>query len=149
MFPSCPTYLAAFTLMPGMCRDTVPEGGTPGPLTYVQGCVDPLNTPQRCQRCWMCWCRHTWAGRELLICTGLERCPGLFPALGSKGTSQSPGVHLRASPKLGSELSVGPSFLPAHMPPSRALAGAFSIVQAMPGQGWRQCPVQILSLHRP
>lgn len=104
--PAAPPSLAAFTLMLCRCRVTIPEGGTPDPLTYVPGCVEP---PQ-----------HTPKGAVVARCVGtdpsglVESCsatdawssvlPGLIPTPGSTRTSQTPRVHLCASPELGFQL---------------------------------------------
>lgn len=104
--PQLPPGLAAFTLVLCRCRVTIPEGGTPDPLTYVPGCVKP---PQ-----------HNPKGAGVARCVGIdpsglmESClaadawssvlPGLTPTLGSTRTSQTSGVHLCASPELGCRL---------------------------------------------
>lgn len=136
--PQLPTHLAALMLLLGMCRDTVPEGGTPGPLT----CAGLGWSPEHPQR-WMC------AGCVVQTHLGGLRAPHLHRLRALPWFVPGAKVHPRAREcicvplltKLGFELSLGPSFLPAHMPPRRALAGTFSNAQA----GLRQSPVHMLS----
>lgn len=64
----------------------------------------------------------------------LRVLPWFVPRAGKKDASQRLGVHLCASAELGFELSLGPSFLPAHMPPGELWPVPLALSKEWPGR---------------
>lgn len=143
--PICPPNLAAFVLMLVTCRGTLPEGGTPDPLTYVLGCVEPPQYHPKGAGIACCVGADTsgLAGSwEKFSCRRVEQSlPRLIPYAGNPR-----GAHLCVFPKLGFELCMGPSFPLACMLSGRALAGAWWHHPSNAWAEWRQRHSQMLSV---
>lgn len=143
--PICPPNLAAFVLMLVTCRGTLPEGGTPDPLTYVPGCVEPHQyhpkgaSIARCVGADTSGLAGSW---EKFSCRRVEQ--SLLRLIPYAGNPR--GAHLCVFPKLGFELCMGPSFLLACMLSRRALAGAWWHHPSNAWAEWRQRHSQMLSV---